>query len=107
MIKREKTMETFRLILKILMWFLIIGFSCNFIMQTISYSFYKNAKKIADISYKPQFIQFSDKLTGYGYNLDIPSDSVILFFGGSNYIAYNSVASYSGKFNCPFISADY
>ena len=87
MIKREKTMETFRLILKILMWFLIIGFSCNFIMQTISYSFYKNAKKIADISYKPQFIQFSDKLTGYGYNLDIPSDSVILFFGGSNYIA--------------------
>lgn len=89
------------------MWFLIIEFSCNFIMQTVSYSFYKNAKKTDEISYHPQFIQFNDDLTGYGYNLDELSDKVILFFGGSGYIAYNSVAKYSGKFDCPFISADY
>ncbi len=100
-------MEIFRIILKIFMWFLIIGFSCNFIMQTVSYSFYKNAKKTTEISYEPQFIQFNDTLTGYGYNLDKSADIVILFFGGSNYIAYNSVASYSGKFDYPFISADY
>ncbi len=100
-------MEIIRFFLIILMWFLIIGFSCNFIMQTISYSFYKSAKKINEISYEPQFIKFNDTLTGYGYNLEKPSDRVILFFGGSNYIAYNSVGIYSGKFDCTFISADY
>ena len=107
MSKGKKIMEIIRIILIILMWFLIIGFSCNFIMQKISYSFYKNAKKVTEISYEPQFIQFNDTLTGYGYNLDKSSDKVILFFGGSNYIAYNSVATYSGKFDCPFVSADY
>ncbi len=100
-------MEIIRIILKILMWFLIIEFFCNFVMQTVSYSFYKNVKKTDKVSYQPQFIQFNDKLTGYGYNLDKSSDNVILFFGGSGYIAYNSVAAYSGKFGCPFISADY
>lgn len=100
-------MEIIRILLKILMWFLIIEFLCNFIMQNISYSFYKGAKKTNEISYVPQFIQFNDSLTGYGYNLDKASDKVILFFGGSNYIAYNSIATYSGQFDCPFISADY
>lgn len=107
MFKKEKIMDIIRIILMILMWFLIIEFSCNFIMHTISYSFYKNAKKTENALYQPQFIQFNDTLTGYGYNLDNPSDKVILFFGGSGYIAYNSVATYSGKFDCPFISADY
>lgn len=107
MFKREKTMEIIRIVLMILMWFLIIGFSCNFIMQTVSYSFYKNAKKTEQVSYQPQFIRFNDTLTGYGYNLEKSSDKVIIFFGGSGYIAYNSVAEYSEKFDCPFISADY
>ena len=35
------------------------------------------------------------------------SNKVILFFGGSNYIAYNSVGRYSSKFACPFVSVDY
>lgn len=107
MLKREKIMEIIRIILKIIMWFLIIEFSCNFIMQIVSYSFYKNAKKMEQISYQPQFVQFNDTLTGYGYNLDKESDKVILFFGGSGYIAYNSIATYSGNFDCPFVSADY
>ena len=102
-----KKMEIIRIILKIVMWLLIIEFGCNFIMQTISYAFYKNAEKMTDVSCEPQFIQMSDTLTGYGYNLDKQADEIILFFGGSNYIAYNSVGKYACEFDCPFISADY
>jgi len=104
----EKKMDVVRVLLKLVMWFLIAGFGCSFILQTISYSFYKNAKKMTDISCTPQLIQFKDELTGYGNNLDSENnDKVILFFGGSNYIAYNSVGRYSAKFDCPFISVDY
>jgi len=104
----EKKMDIIRIFLKVIMWFLIAEFGCNFIMQTISYSFYKNAKKMTDISCTPRFIRFNDTLTGYGNNLDSKnSNKVILFFGGSNYIAYNSAGKYSSKFDCPFISADY
>lgn len=103
-----KKMDIIRIILKIIMWFLIIEFGCNLIMQTISYAFYKNAKKMTDISNTPQFIQFNDELTGYGNNLASENNKkVILFFGGSNYIAYNSVGKYSDKFDYPFISVDY
>ena len=101
-------MDILRILLKITMWFLIAEFGCNFIMQTISYSFYKNAKKMTDISCMPQFIRYNGALTGYGNNLDSKNSSkVILFFGGSNYIAYNSVGKYSSGFDYPFISADY
>ncbi|WP_265442624.1 alpha/beta fold hydrolase [Acetivibrio straminisolvens] len=104
----EKKMDIIRSLLKIIMWFLIAGFGCNFIMQTISYSFYKNAKKMTDISCTPQFIKFKETLTGYGNNLDSKNNNkVILFFGGSNYIAYNSIGKYSTKFDYPFISVDY
>ena len=82
-------MEITRIILKIVMWILIAEFGCNFIMQTISYSFYKGAKKMTDISCTPQFIQMTDELTGYGYNLDVVSDKVILFFGGPNNNIHN------------------
>lgn len=89
------------------MWILIAGFSCNIIMQTISYSFYKGAKQIDKVLCSPNKIQFNEKLTGYGYNLDAEADKIILFFGGSNDIAYNSVGKYGGAYHCPFISADY
>lgn len=105
--KGYKKMEVCRIILKIIMWVLIGGFGCNFIMQTISYSFYKGAKQMNKVSFSPIKIQLSGKLTGYGYNLDAKADKIILFFGGSNYIAYNSVGNYGGKYDCPFISADY
>ena len=89
------------------MWVLIAGFACNFVMQTVSYSFYKRADKMTDITSVPQYIQMTDKLTGYGYNLEASSDKVILFFGGSNYIAYNSVGKYAHNFECPFLAVDY
>lgn len=103
----KKKMEIIRVTLKIIMWFLIIEFSCNFVMQTISYSFYKRAKEMTDITYTPQYLQITDTLTGYGYNLDSSANEIMLFFGGSNYIAYNSVGKYAGEFDCPFIVADY
>lgn len=47
-------MDAIRIIfIKIIMWFLVAGFGCNFILQTISYSFYKNAKKMTDVSCIP------------------------------------------------------
>lgn len=100
-------MELYRIILKILMWVLIICFGCNFVMQTISYFFYKNAKKIKEIDFTPEYIQFNEKLSGYGYNLTSASNHIILFFGGSNFIAFNSVGSFGGNFDCPFITADF
>lgn len=100
-------MEILRVVLKTLMWVLIAGFGCNFVMQTVSYSFYKGAKQMENIDFIPEHIQFSASLTGYGYNLNSTSDHVILFFGGSNYIAYNSTGQFGGTFDCPFISADY
>lgn len=104
----ERKMDIIRVLLKVTMWLLVAGFGCNFIMQTISYSFYKRAKKMTDVSSTPQFIRFTGELTGYGNNPDAKNkEKVILFFGGSNYIAYNSVGKYSSKFIYPFISADY
>ena len=102
-----RRMELVRILLKVLMWILIIGFGCNCIMQIISYGFYKNAKKFKDIIYVPEQIQLTDSLTGYGYHREAQTNGIILFFGGSNYIAYNAVAKFAGKFECPFISADY
>ena len=102
-----KKMEIARILLKIVMWILIVGFGCNFILQTISYSFYKGAKKMTNLVCMPQYIQMTDALTGYGHNLDRDSDKIILFFGGSNYVAYNSVGKYANRFACPFISVDY
>lgn len=102
-----RKMESLRIILKIVMWILILEFGCNFIMQTISYSFYKNAKKMSDVNSMPKFIQMTDTLTGYGFNLDKKTDRIILFFGGSEYIAYNAVGKFANEFDEPFISVDY
>ena len=100
-------MEWIRIILKGVMWIFIIGFGCNFIMQTISYSFYKGAKPMRDISCQPIKLQMNDQLTGYGYNMDSKSDHLIIFFGGSYYTAYNSVGKFGAYYDCPFISVDY
>lgn len=56
----DMKMEIIRIFLKIIMWVLIIGFGCNFAMQTVSYSFYKGARKMTDITAVPQQIQITD-----------------------------------------------
>ena len=100
-------MEICRGILLVVMWGLIVGFGCNIVLQKICYSFYKSAHHIESIETTPEKIQFTDRLSGYGCNLDKESDMVVLFFGGSGYIAYNSVGKYGGRFSCPFLAADF
>lgn len=94
-------------ILKVIMWIMIILFFGDFVMQTISYSFYKGDRKLEQVTFQPEKIQVDEGLTGYGYALEQKSDYVILCFGGSMYIAYNTVGMYAGYYECPFLSADY
>ena len=106
--KREKKkVSVGYIILKIIMWVLIVFFATDAIMQFISYSFYKGNRRLDEVKYEPVAIQINDSLSGYGVGLDNPSDKVILFFGGSMYVAYNSAGMYGGKFDCPFLSVDY
>ncbi|MGI6742239.1 MAG: alpha/beta hydrolase [Eubacteriales bacterium] len=100
-------MKVVRLILIILMWILIIGFLTNQIMRTISYSFYKGKRKMDKVSITPEKLSYNEKLTGYGYNLTNESNSIILCFGGSLYIAYNTVGTFAANYNVPFLSVDY
>ena len=94
-------------ILKIIGIYCVSLFSTDTVMQTISYSFYKGDRNLNDVRYIPEEIQINDSLSGYGYNLQAQSDKLILFFGGSMYVAYNTVGMYSGQFDCPFLSVDY
>lgn len=100
-------MKIFRIILKIIMWSLIVGFLTNYFMRFISYSFYKGKRQIENVNVNPQKLSYGNKLTGYGYNLDKESNSIILCFGGSFYVAYNVVGLYANYFDVPFLAVDY
>lgn len=99
-------MAVFRVVLKIVFWVLLIGFGCNFVLQSMSYAFYKRAKPMPP-AYEPEPVQYTDSLAGYGYNLERVSGPVVLFFGGSQYTAYNSVGQFGGKFAAVFLAADF
>ena len=100
-------MDVARIILKAMMWFLIIGFFSNFVLKTISYSFYKGKRQKTNVTATPQKLTFSEKLTGYGYHLTNESNAVILCFGGSFYVAYNTVGIFASYYDVPFLSVDY
>ena len=100
-------MQAVRIIFKIVMWVLIAGFLANFVMRTVSYSFYKGKKKKESVNVIPQRINYTDTLTGYGYNLHSESNAVILCFGGSFYVAYNTVGIFAAPYDVPFLSVDY
>ena len=102
-----KNMSIAYVILKTIMWMLIALFVGDFVMQTISYSFYKGDRKLEQVTFQPEKIQVDDGLIGYGYALERDSDHVILCFGGSMYVAYNAVGMYAGYYDCPFLSVDY
>ena len=102
-----KSMSAAYVILKILMWVLIVLFAGDLIMQTISYSFYKGDRNLEQVTFLPEKIQVADDLIGYGYSLEQESNHVILCFGGSMYVAYNTVGMYGGYYDCPFLSVDY
>jgi len=103
----NKKVNAVYIILKIVMLVLIFFFATDAIMQFISYSFYKGDRRMKDVPYEPEAILINESLSGYGYNLDMESDKIILFFGGSMYIAYNTAGMYGGKFDCPLLSVDY
>ncbi len=103
----NKNVSAIYIILKIVMWVLIFFFVTDAIMQFISYSFYKGDRKFKDMPCEPEAIQIKESLSGYGYNLDKESDKIILFFGGSMHIAYNTAGMYGGKFDCPLLAVDY
>jgi len=104
---RKNKVSTAYIVLKILMIILIVFFLSDTVMQIISYSFYKGDRQLKNVTYTPEEIKINDSLYGYGCGLDKDSDKVILFFGGSMYIAYNSAGMYGGNFDCPFLSVDY
>ena len=87
------------IILKIVMIILIVYFLTDAVMQFITYRFYKGNWKKEAVAYKPEEIQINEELSGYGYDLERDSDKIVLFFGGSMYIAYNTVGTYGGKFD--------
>ena len=103
----KKKVNIAYIVLKIIMFVLIAFFATDAIMQYISYSFYKGDRQLKKVAYEPVEIQINESLYGYGYNMDVEDDKVILFFGGSMYIAYNTVGMYGGRFDCPFLSVDY
>ncbi|MBR0476311.1 MAG: hypothetical protein IJJ66_05805 [Treponema sp.] len=107
----KKKVSVAYVLLKTVMIVLIVFFASDGLMQFISYSFYKGDRKFKEVRYEPIELEIKasgkECLYGYGYNLDSKSSSVILFFGGSMYIAYNSVGMYGGLFGCPFLSVDY
>jgi hypothetical protein len=103
----KKKVNIAYIVLKIIMFVLIAFFATDAIMQFISYSFYKGDRQLKEVAYEPVEIHINESLYGYGYNMDVEDDKVILFFGGSMYIAYNTVGMYGGAFDCPFLSVDY
>lgn len=97
----------FSKILKVGIWILILALVTNFVMRTLSYSFYKGDQQREDVKISPTLVNFSQGLTGYGHHLDQKSDAIILCFGGSFYPAYNVVGLYASDYEVPFIAVDY
>lgn len=100
-------MKAVKVILKIILWVLVAGLLANFVMRTVSYSFYKGDKKKDTVQVIPEKINYTDTLTGYGYNLEKESKAIILCFGGSFYVAYNTVGIFAAPYDVPFLSVDY
>ena len=84
-----KKMSVAYVILKVIMWIMIVLFIGDFVMQTISYSFYKGDRKLEQVTFQPEKIQVDEGLTGYGYALEQNSDNVITQL--SSVILFSSV----------------
>ena len=100
-------MQALKIVFKAIALICLMGFSCNLVLQFISYAFYKRAKQITRVTIQPVKIQINDALTGYGCHLETKSNKVIILLGGSNYIAYNTIGRFGGYYNCPVLSVDY
>jgi cytochrome c-type biogenesis protein CcmE len=91
--------------------FVVLGIVFNLVFRTISYSFYKNPKKSPEVDEAIKKLEMGQdkRLVGYVRSTDYSkAKKTIIYFGGSEDIAYNAVIKYSGFFNdYAFISVDY
>lgn len=91
--------------------FVILGVAFNLTFRYISYSFYKNEKKLANVDGAIRKLEMGkDKsLVGYVRSTDYTkAKKTIIYFGGSKDIAYNAVLKYAPIFkDYTFISVDY
>jgi pimeloyl-ACP methyl ester carboxylesterase len=91
--------------------FVVLGILFNLVFRTIAYSFYKNPKKSpeADEAIRKLEIVEDKKLVGYVRSTDYSkAKKTVIYFGGSEEIAYNAVLKYGKVFkDYTFVSADY
>ena len=91
--------------------FIVCGISFNLIFRFISYSFYKHAKKSTEIDETIKKLEIgNDKdLIGYIRSSDYTkAKKTIIYFGGSEEIAYNATLKYSKIFkDYTLASVDY
>ncbi|MGI6608462.1 MAG: alpha/beta hydrolase [Erysipelotrichaceae bacterium] len=100
-------MKIFKILFKVIIIVILFVFIINLVLKNISYSFYKGERKMDNLKVLPKKVDYGNGLTGYGYNMDKKSKSVILCFGGSFYIAYNTVGSFASFYDVPFLAVDY
>jgi dienelactone hydrolase len=95
----------------ILVLFIVLGIAFNLTFRYISYSFYKNEKKSAEVDEAIRKLEIGkDKnLIGYVKSTDYTKpQKTIIYFGGSKDIAYNAVLKYGKIYkDFTFISVDY
>lgn len=91
--------------------FVVCGISFNLIFRHIAYSFYKNPKQSAEVDDKIRKLKIgtNKSLIGYERSTDYSKiKKTIIYFGGSEEIAYNAVLKYGRIFSdYTLISVDY
>lgn len=91
--------------------FVVCGILFNLVFRTIAYSFYKNPKKSSEVDEVIKKLEIGEdkKLVGYVRSIDYSkAKKTVIYFGGSEEIAYNAVLKYGKVFkDYTFVSADY
>lgn len=91
--------------------FILCGIAFNQVFRYISYSFYKNTVQYSQVDNSVRKLEIGKEkdLIGYVRSTDYTqAKKTILFFGGSEEIAYNAVLDYGKVFDdYAFISVDY
>jgi uncharacterized protein len=91
--------------------FVVFGIVFNLVFRTIAYSFYKNPKKSPETDEAIRKLEIGEdkKLIGYTRSTDYSkAGKTVIYFGGSEEIAYNAVLKYGKVFkDYIFVSADY
>jgi uncharacterized protein len=92
---------TIIIVIALVVLFVVCGIAFNLIFRYISYSFYKNTKQSAEVdkTIKKLEIGQNKDLIGYVRSRDYSkAKKTIIYFGGSEEIAYNAVLKYGEIF---------